>query len=147
MYLHAGKENKVENNLFLDTSKEIAKFRRWREEKEYETLRTRGVGLRHNEIRRNVIASGVGANNVLYRFDTSLDKDGRLLSFEAWLSLGYERGSVEADRRFALEGEHPYALRPDSPAFAMGFEPLPFERMGPRRDIEEVEGVREHPVR
>ncbi len=178
LYLHAGKENKVENNLFLETSKEIAKFRRWREEKEYETLRTRGIGLRQNEIRRNIFASSGGENNVLYRFDTALDKEGRLdvdtnvwennvvwlkgkpatvrvtnreeerfLSFEAWQRLGYERGSVEADPRFDAEGPHPYALRPDSPALALGFEPLPFEAMGPRRDIEEAPGVRERPVR
>ncbi|WP_309122141.1 right-handed parallel beta-helix repeat-containing protein [Paenibacillus sp.] len=177
LYLHAGKENKVENNMFLDTSKEVAKFRRWREEKEYETLRTRGLGLRHNEVRRNIFASG-GAQAVLYRFDTALDKDGRLdldtnvwennlvwlygkpatvrvtnreeerfLPFASWQSLGYERGSVEADPRFDAAGPEPHALLPDSPAFALGFEPLPFESMGLRRDVHEAPGVREHPVR
>ena len=178
LYLHAGKENLVENNLFLDTTKEIAKFRRWREEKEYATLRTRGIGLRDNTIRRNVFAADGGELTVLYRFDTSLDREGRLdldsnvwennlvwlrgkpaivrvsnkederfLSFAEWLELGYETGSVEADPRFDADGPNPFALRPDSPAFALGFEPLPFEKMGPTRDIEEAPGVRERPVR
>ena len=177
LYLHAGQENTIENNLFLDTAKELAKFRRWREEVEYRALRTRGVGLRRNVVRRNVFASA-GEQAVLYRFDTSRDAQGRLdldtnvwennlvwqygkpatvrvtdreyerfLTFAEWLELGLERGSVEADPSFDADGPHPYALRPDSPALALGFEPLPFERMGLTRRVREAPGVREYPVK
>ena len=45
-----------------------------------------------------------------------------------------------------------FRLKPDSPARKLGFEPIPFDKIGPYEDdaraswpIREAEGVREHP--
>lgn len=85
MYIHAGKDNVVENNMFLQTTGEGAYFRRWDSPKEYVHLGTKGVALRNNVFRRNILWSE-GQHSFAYRFDNSgsetpesMDESKRLL--------------------------------------------------------------------
>jgi hypothetical protein len=41
-----------------------------------------------------------------------------------------DRDSVVADPLFVNPSEDDYRLRPESPAWALGFEPIPVERIG-----------------
>ena len=50
--------------------------------------------------------------------------------WEAWRKLGYDRNSVIADPRFAAPEKDDYRLRKDSPAFALGFKPIPVGKIG-----------------
>jgi len=57
---------------------------------------------------------------------------------------------VIADPLFVNAATDDYRLRPESPAFALGFEPIPIERIGPYADdlraswpITEAPGARE----
>jgi hypothetical protein len=59
-----------------------------------------------------------------------------------------------ADPRFVDVARDDFRLKPDSPAFALGFKPIPVEKIGPYADdlraswpIVEASGAREHPVR
>lgn len=50
--------------------------------------------------------------------------------WEAWQAQGMDRGSVIADPLFVAPEADDYRLRPESPAFRLGFEPIPVERIG-----------------
>lgn len=73
-------------------------------------------------------------------------------SWESWRILGQDRDSILADPLFMDAAHGDYRLKPESPAFTLGFEPLPLEKMGPYADprraswpAREADGVKNHP--
>jgi len=73
-----------------------------------------------------------------------------LTEWEAWQALGLDRHSVIADPQFVDRAAGDYRLKPASPALALGFEPIPVEKIGPYKDdlraswpIVEARGARE----
>jgi parallel beta-helix repeat protein len=137
-----------------------------------------GLIMTGNEFERNVIAyhspdaAMVGTSNVPFarnRSDFNLvwhdglplrtgqhvaGKDGRTLDeWASWQALGMDRHSQVADPKFVDADRDDFRLRGDSPAFALGFHPIPVEKIGPHADelraswpIVEAPGAREHPV-
>ena len=76
----------------------------------------------------------------------------RLSEWESWQIDGADVHSIVADPLFENPSKENWRLRPDSPALKLGFEQIPFEKIGPYQDdaraewpIQEAEGVREHP--
>jgi len=74
------------------------------------------------------------------------------LSWEDWQKRGFDTHSVVADPLFVDPDKDDYRLKPDSPAFKLGFEPIPVEKIGPYASplraswpIVEAPGVRETP--
>ncbi len=53
-------------------------------------------------------------------------------SFEDWKSLGYEKHSIVADPLFVDPENDDYSLRPESPAFKLGFKPIDLSNVGLR---------------
>lgn len=53
-------------------------------------------------------------------------------TFTDWQALGLDRHSHNADPRFVDPEQHDYHLRDDSPAWALGFEPIDLSQVGPR---------------
>ncbi len=51
-------------------------------------------------------------------------------SFDAWRELGFDRHSVFADPLFVDYANGDYRLRPESPAFALGFRPIDVDHIG-----------------
>ena len=51
-------------------------------------------------------------------------------SFDAWRELGFDRHSVFADPLFVDYANGDFRLRPESPAFALGFRPIDVHRIG-----------------
>ena len=51
-------------------------------------------------------------------------------SFDAWRELGFDRHSVFADPLFVDYANGDFRLRPESPAFALGFRPIEVHRIG-----------------
>ncbi|MCX7046896.1 MAG: right-handed parallel beta-helix repeat-containing protein [Candidatus Sumerlaeota bacterium] len=73
--------------------------------------------------------------------------------WKSWQALGMDRNSIVADPLFVDADKDDYRLKPDSPAFKLGFKPIPVEKIGPYQDelraswpIIEVEGAREKPL-
>ena len=73
-------------------------------------------------------------------------------TWEQWRERGFDRNSVVADPLFVDPDNDDYRLRPDSPAYKLGFKPIPVEKIGPYRHelratwpIVEAEGARELP--
>ena len=70
--------------------------------------------------------------------------------WEAWQAKGLDRHSRVADPRFVDAAHDNWRLQSDSPAFALGFQPIPWEKIGPYRSaaraswpIREARGARE----
>ena len=51
--------------------------------------------------------------------------------FAAWRKLARDTHSIVADPKFVNPAQDDYRLRPDSPAFKLGFKPIPVEKIGP----------------
>ncbi|MEO6908260.1 MAG: right-handed parallel beta-helix repeat-containing protein, partial [Abditibacteriaceae bacterium] len=51
-------------------------------------------------------------------------------SFDQWRAAGFDTHSLIADPLFVNAAEDDYRLLPNSPAFRLGFEKLPWEKMG-----------------
>ncbi len=73
-------------------------------------------------------------------------------TWEQWQRRGFDTHSVIADPLFVNAAKDDYRLKSNSPAFKLGFKPIPVEKIGPYRDelraswaIVEAPGVREHP--
>lgn len=93
------------------------------------------------------ISQGTGT---IWVDDVDLRKAAALSEWEAWQALGLDTHSVIADPLFVDAAADDYRLRPDSPAFALGFEEIPVDRIGPYADdlraswpIVEATGARE----
>jgi len=73
--------------------------------------------------------------------------------WESWKEMGFDRHSQVADPLFVAPEKDDYRLQPESPAFRLGFKPIPVEKIGCYPDplraswpIVEAAGAREHPV-
>jgi hypothetical protein len=73
--------------------------------------------------------------------------------WHSWQELGGDRHSIIADPKFLAPEKDDYRLAPDSPAFKLGFQQIPVEKIGPYQSDEratwpliEAEGAREHPL-
>ena len=82
--------------------------------------------------------------------DVSLQQVELSDEWEAWQAKGMDRHSVIADPLFVDPENDDYRLQPDSPAFGLGFEPIPVDKIGPHEDplraswpIVEARGARE----
>lgn len=76
----------------------------------------------------------------------------KVQSWDEWRARGFDEHSLVADPQFVDAAHDDYRLKPDSPAWKLGFKPIPVEKIGPYADalraswpIVEAEGVREHP--
>ena len=54
------------------------------------------------------------------------------MSFDQWKKKGLDANSLVADPRFTDPAAGDYSLRPDSPAWKLGFKPIDLSRVGPR---------------
>jgi hypothetical protein len=61
-------------------------------------------------------------------------------TYAEWQAMGFDRESVVADPLFVDPSREDWRLRPGSPATALGFVPIPFERIGirPPRGEEQI---------
>lgn len=73
--------------------------------------------------------------------------------FSVWQAKGFDTESIFEDPMFVDPENDDYRLKEGSPAFKLGFEPLPIEKMGPYESEEraswpivEASGVRETPI-
>ena len=65
---------------------------------------------------------------------TLMPEPRKLLTWQEWQQLGRDTHSELADPGFTDPAKHDYSLRPGSPAFRLGFQPIPIEAIGPYQD-------------
>ncbi len=69
------------------------------------------------------------------KFSLTLRPDAaRLLDWDQWREQGKDGHSLLADPKFVDPAKHDYRLQPDSPALKLGFQPIPFDKIGPYQD-------------
>lgn len=81
-------------------------------------------------------------NNCVYgppelplKFSLAVRPDAaHLLDWDQWRQHGKDEHSLLADPKFIDPAGHDYRLQPDSPALKLGFQPIPFEKIGPYAD-------------
>ncbi len=136
-----GQDNLCENNIFVDGTEQQIQFCNWG---------TR-FPMQRNRIERNVIAYNRGGallyspgrwapenatfdSNLLYAYGKALTlsitgvEPGQ--SWTWWLGQGMDRHSRIADPLFVDAAKHDYRLRPESPAFKLGFQPIDLSGVG-----------------
>ncbi len=134
---HYGKENRVQNNIFAFG-------------KEHQLMRTREESHLSFFFERNVVYfdSGelLGSNwsNDQFKMDYNLYFDARLKSnqeqmhfgnrtWKQWRQSGHDQHSVLADPKFKSVQNLDFDLAPDSPALALGFQPIDVKKIGPQK--------------
>jgi len=142
--IHGGRDNIIENNIFVD-----GKERQM-------TLQPHGALMQSNVFSRNIVVSRNSdavlwfcwadqwrpdlfsqCDSNLFWYTTGLDplKSDRPLtpegSFRKWQAAGLDKNSIIADPGFVAMERDDYRLREDSPAFKLGFQPIPVELIGP----------------
>ncbi|MFH1919793.1 MAG: right-handed parallel beta-helix repeat-containing protein [Planctomycetota bacterium] len=69
------------------------------------------------------------------KFSLALRPDAaRLLNWDQWRQQGKDEHSLLADPKFVDAAQRDYRLQSDSPALKLGFQPIPFEKIGPYPD-------------
>ena len=150
--IHGGGDNLVANNIVVDAGAYQVEYAPIGDRKDFPNV------FAGNRCERNVLVC-TRKNSMPYRFTRP---DHNMPSFannvvwfggstpvvgtkgntgvkgwEAWLKKGFDTGSIVANPKLRSLGDGKHGLAPDSPAWKMGFEPIPVERIGcyqgPRR--------------
>jgi len=151
--VHNGKNNIVENNIFVNCKYQhlycdgISSLSTWSDMKGF---------LTGNRFCRNIAYStdpeaalfrlNVWTDRVVEQSDYNLFFNAagkytihwwkmstlRLGDLVEWQKLGYDRHSMTAEPLFVDLEHDDYRLRPESPAFKLGFQPIDLSMIGPR---------------
>lgn len=184
IHLHNGRDNLVENNIFVDGKLQQAEFNGWTTEHRYwkthlptmiagynsvkdqpawKNMRNMHIAPEQAVLPGGLIMSGnVFQRNIVYYTDEKAKLFGsRNLSLEhnrwdynlywsgghplrigrsgkpaewdysEWQRAGQDTHSIVADPLFVDPSKDDYHLKPNSPAFKLGFKPIPTEKIGP----------------
>jgi len=162
--VHGGSDNIIENNIIVNAGSY-----------QFENVPIRDVPVSGNKVRRNIFFYD-GRENLVYRctrwMDGSVEWERNLIfphggevrvqlgrdmlieGWKEWRKRGFDEGSVVADPLFENPDADDYRLKPDSPAWKLGFERIPVEKIGCYRSeeratfpvCEDEELVREEPI-
>jgi hypothetical protein len=144
--LHAGKENLIENNIFVDG----AIHQMW--------YAPRDAFAAGNRFLRNIVVYRGDAPDLIHRSDHAPSepitrvltesnhniywnttdpafRDNPALTplgtYSQWQASGYDLDSLTVDPGFTAPTSDDFRLQPDSPASQIGFQPIPVEKIGP----------------
>jgi parallel beta-helix repeat protein len=132
-----GKDNKVENNIFVDSSYSQAYISNFADNSEGLTLE-RNI-FYFTDPKAMLFATGrldekvIRVDRNLYCHAGSQDLTINGAPLADWQKRGFDANSVIADPLFVNAKADDYSLRPDSPAFKLGFQPIDTSKVGIRR--------------
>ncbi len=143
VHIHGGKDNQIENNIFIDGAKKQIQ------------LSPKDEFMTGNIIQRNIfVYEGMNAklwssegqiepskivakcNSNLYWHTAGLDlaQTEKAITpegnFTQWQAAGFDRNSFISDPLFVSPEKGDFRLKFNSPAFRLGFQPIPYERIG-----------------
>ena len=137
--LQGGKDNRVENNIFVDSAYSQVYVNNFAGNSTGQVFQRNIVSYTDPAA---VLLSGGRLDEKVIHMDHNLyfPAGGKqpvvrgCASFADWQKRGFDRNSLVADPRFVDAAHDNYALRPDSPAFQLGFEPIDTSGVGLLRD-------------
>ena len=145
VHQHYGQDNVFENNVFAYSMENMVQRSRI---EDHPTIRLeRNILYWDNGTAAYCYNLGEGvdlstANNVYW--STAGVSDGAFfgLDFAAWQARGQDRGSLVADPLFVDPANGDFRLRPESPAFALGFREVDWTQAGVRGAAWRAEAAR-----
>ncbi|QNN23114.1 right-handed parallel beta-helix repeat-containing protein [Planctomycetales bacterium ZRK34] len=185
VFIGGGRDNLVENNLFVDCPQAIhldARGIGWasyavqpRIDKAIETGILCGVRFKEppfstrypklagmlddepakpkgNIIRRNIFWQGAGVNLKRTGWDKHPPSGGyrnawwHHIEAKVFDLVAFENNLIDVDPKLASESDGDFQLQRDSPAWEIGFEPIPFHKIGLYRDASRASWPVDHPV-
>jgi hypothetical protein len=132
---HYGRDNIVRNNIFaLGRDEQIV---RSRDEPHRSFTFERNIVYYRTGVLLSSVWSG-GTDHFTLDHNLYWNAAGSPPRFpagdlEAWQALGFDKHSSVADPRFVDPEHDDFHLKPESPAHALGFRPIDFSSVGPRK--------------
>ena len=142
---HYGRENVVRNNVFAFGGEAVCTYTRLEPHRGF-TFERNILVTCGRPVWNNAKVDGEGGLGPERRrmvcdlnlvFDVAggeptIESRERAYPFSAWQEAGLDRHSLVADPGFVDLDGRDLALAPDSPALALGFEPIDLDEVGPR---------------
>jgi parallel beta-helix repeat protein len=135
--LQGGKDNKVTNNIFVDGLNWQGLISNFADNSTGETLERnvftfsnpKATVFTHGALRQDVIT----IDHNLYFCPTATEYmfGWAQKPFAEWQQLGFDANSVMADPLFVNPARDDYSLKPDSPAFKLGFTQIDTRKIAP----------------
>lgn len=131
---HYGRDNIIRNNIFAFN-------------KEHQLMRTREEDHNSFTFENNIVffdtGDLLGSNwtndkfkmnrNVYWHESAKTNITFKGATFAQWQARGHDRDSILADPEFERSESNPFGLKPNSPAFQLGFKPIDLSTVGPRK--------------
>ena len=134
---HYGRMNVVRNNIFAFSDLELVRLTRFEQHLsiifENNIMYSKGsdiYGLSMRHFKNATVGSG---NNVFWSKDGAPRFNSELKTLEEVQAYNMDTGSVAADPLFLDADNFDFTLKPDSPAFALGFAPIDISDVGPAK--------------
>ncbi len=150
LIIGGGRDNLIENNIFVNGEYTQVYSCKWSER----------YPMHNNRIERNVIVysdplahlySHVSqhgqpwqASHISYDYNLIYNQGGdkkvsmmqktEPISWDEFKEKGMDKHSISADPQFVCADAKDYRLKDDSPAYELGFEPIPYEKIGMYED-------------
>jgi parallel beta-helix repeat protein len=145
LYIHGGIDNKVENNIFVDGVRTQVLLEPHSKDPQF---------MKNNIIRRNIVFYKEPNKNLFLNYENwrrdlikecnfnlywctgglDLGKTAKAITPEGnlaqWQVAGFDRNSLIADPQFVAPKKEDFRLQHNSPAFQLGFQPIPVELIG-----------------
>lgn len=137
LMLQGGKDNRVENNIFVDGKLNQMHLSNFADNSTGQVFRRnivcysdpKAVFISGGKLDPQVIEID---HNLYFHAGKDLVIRARgVTSWADWQKRGFDRNSRIADPRFVDAAHDDFALKADSPAWALGFEPIDISRVGP----------------
>ncbi|MBI4586648.1 MAG: right-handed parallel beta-helix repeat-containing protein [Planctomycetes bacterium] len=153
-FIGGGRDNLVENNIFVDCAPAVWVDGRgldrspvWHD-MVYKTMKSSLLAMRHREPPYRDRYPKLKELEAYYEKDAGVPPEGNIVRRNIsaggkWLEIGWHARAEMVEARDNLVGEDPrfidrdhmnFQLRDDSPAWKLGFQRIPFEEIGLRRD-------------
>ena len=138
---HYGRENVIVNNIWAFGAEAVATYSRGEPHVGFTMLRNIFI-----TDAKPMYAAGYGQRLADRRFrmesnlyfdvsgkrPTFTDRNKKKCTWQQWRALGYDRASIVADPKCRNISRRNFTLAKDSPAHAIGFEPIDLTNVGPR---------------